>query len=214
MPLLATRVQPIQRDLQLLLNDLVSPERRAAELAEFARVEIEKAKDINARALGQVPPLKIFVDGTLGAPLTSVKAGGVIVVDFQLVAELLEWIDLQLILHSPMKTGRYLRSHRLFADGVQIDIDESGRIPVNVPAADQYVFINIVPYARKIERGSSTQAPDGVYEVVAHLAQQRFRGLARISFSFRTAIGGGIVGGKLGNRAQQRNPAIIVTQRR
>jgi hypothetical protein len=208
---LAARVQPFERDLQLLLDDLVSPEQRSAALAEFAREEIDKAKAINARALGQVPPLKIFVDGHEGAPLTSVRPTGIIVADFQLVNELLEWIDLQLLLHSPMKTGRYMRSHRLFADGLQVQIE--GRIPANVPAANEYVFINIVPYARKIERGSSTQAPEGVYQVVAVLAQRRFGNLARISFSYRTAIGGGIIGGKLGNRAEQRNPAIVVRQR-
>lgn len=208
---LRARVQPIERDVQFLLGELISPERRSAAQAEFARIEIEKAKAINAKALGQVPPLKIFVDGAEGAPLTAVRPGGVIVADFRLVNELLEWIDLQLILHSPMKTGRYKRSHRLFADGQQVEID--GRVPANVPQANEYVFINIVPYARKIERGSSTQAPDGVYQVVAVLARRRFGNLARITFSYRTAIGGGIVGGKLGNRSQQRNPAIVIRQR-
>jgi hypothetical protein len=208
---LRARVQPIEKDLQLLLDELITPERRSAELAKFARQEIEKAAAINARALGQVPPLKIFVDGVEGAPLTNVRPAGVIVADFQLVNELLEWIDLQLILHSPQLTGRYMRSHRLFADGQQVQIE--GRIPANVPPANEYVFLNIQPYARKIERGSSTQAPEGVYQVVAVLAQRRFGNLARVTFSYRTAIGGGIVGGKLGDRSQQRNPAIIVRQR-
>lgn len=204
---LTARVQPIAQDLQFLLEDIVSPERRSAALAEFARQEIERASAINARILGRVPPARIFVDGREGVPLGTVSPRGIIVCDFQLVSELLEWIDLQLILHSPMKTGRYLKSHRLFADGQQIEIENT------IPQADEYVFINIVPYARKIERGSSTQAPEGVYQVVATLAQRRFGSMARITFSFRTAIGGGIVGGRLGNRAEQRNPAIIVRQR-
>lgn len=212
---LLARVQPIESDLQLLLDDLVSPQRRSAELAEFARQEIEKATAINARALGQAPPVDIFVDGKKGAPLTSVQPAGTIVADFQLVSELLEWIDLQLLLHSPVLTGRYMRGHRLFADGSEVRLEGqvAGQLPANVPAAAEYVFINIVPYARKIERGLSDQAPEGVYQVVAVLAQRRFGNLARITFSYRTAIGGGIVGGKLGDRSEQRNPAIIIRQR-
>lgn len=209
---LRTRVQPIERDLRFLSDELLSPERRALAQAEFARVEIENAKAINARALGRAPPLRIFVDGREGAPLTSVRPGGVIVADFRLVSELLGWIDMQLILHSPMKTGRYKRSHALFADGSQIAL--AGKVPTDVPQADEYVFINLVPYARKIERGSSTQAPEGVYQVVAVLAQRRFGNVARITYSFRTATGGEIIGGRLGNRSSQRNPAIIVRQRR
>ena len=175
-------------------------------MADFARSEIADAKAINRRALGYDPPVTIYVDGTRNAPLTSVK--NVIVAEFELVGQLVLWIHGQLQMHSPVRTGRYKQSHALFADGRQVD-----PIGPEIPNAEEYVFVNLVPYARKIERGSSPQAPDGVYQVVAHLAQQRFRGVGRITFSYRTAIGPVIVGGKLGDRSENRNPAIIIGAR-
>ena len=202
MPLRA-RVQPIQRDIQLLLDDLKSPQQRQQTFAEFAREEIEDAKTINRQALGYDPPVTIFVDGTRNAPLTSVK--NVIVADFELVGQTILWIHSQLQMHSPVRTGRYRESHALFADGRQV-------LPIGpeIPVAEEYVFVNLVPYARKIERGLSPQAPDGVYQAVAHLAQQQFRNLARITFSYRTVLEGVIAGGKAGDRASNRNPAIII----
>ena len=152
----------------------------------------------------------IYVDNREGAPLTSVKPDGVIRAEFQLVNEALAWINTQLQMHSPVLTGRYAKSHELFADGVDTEN------PNAAPPAEEYVFLNIQPYARKIEdkRGHCrSQAPDGVYQAVATLAQRRFGNVAKITFSYRTAIGGEIIGGKAGDRSELRNPAIIVRLR-
>jgi hypothetical protein len=65
--------------------------------------------------------------------------------------------------------------------------------------ASRYEFVSTVPYARKIERGLSPQAPDGVYQVVAVLAQKRFGNVARIRFSYRALPG-----------VEGRQPAIII----
>jgi hypothetical protein len=75
----------------------------------------------------------------------------------------------------------------------------------NPAPAQQYVFVNTDPYARKIEGTkqkppSSPQAPDGVYQAVATLAR-KFSNLAKITFSYQTVAGG------------ERNPAIIVRLR-
>jgi hypothetical protein len=203
---LRTSVQPIERDIQFLLDDLISPEQRSKTLAEFARDEIEQAKAINRQALGREPPSRIFVDGRESDALESVQPNGVIVCDFQLIGEVLFYIDEQLRIHSPVGTesrpghpGLYKRSHLLFADGRQVILD--GVDIGSFPQADEYVFVNAVPYARKIERGSSSQAPDGVYQAVAALAQRKFRNVVRITFTFR-----GITRG-------ERNPAISVRQR-
>jgi len=196
----------MQRDLQLLLDDIKSPKQRAVAFAEFARSEIEDAKAINERALGYVPPVTIYVDGQKNAALETVQA--VVVADFELVGELVLWVHAQLQTHSPVKTGQYARSHALFADGRQVE-----PIAPPLPLADEYVFVNLVPYARKIERGSSPRAPDGVYQVVAHLAQAQFRNVGRVTFSYRTAIQGIIAEGKVGDRSERRNPAIIIRGR-
>ena len=116
-------------------------------LAAFAAETIEEAKQQNKQVLGVVPPYEVFVDGREGAPLTSVKPDGVIRAEFQLVNEALAWISTQLQIHSPVLTGHYAKSHELFADGVDTEN------PNAAPPAEEYVFINTQPYARKIERG-------------------------------------------------------------
>lgn len=202
-----TRVDPIDRDIQLMLADTLSPKAKSQVFADFAEDEIAKARQTNRQILGRNPRLTITVDGREGAPLTSVRPDGVIVAEFELFNDVLVWIANQLELHSPVKSGRYQRSHTVFADGIEIEPTAT------VPAASEFVFINVVPYARKIERGVSSQAPDGVYQAVAVLAQRRFGNVARISFSYRTAMSGMIVGGRAGNRSSERNPAIVVRVR-
>lgn len=199
----STRIQPIARDIDVMLGGLKGPD--ASKLfAEFAAAEIADAKESNRSILGRVPPFKIFVDGKQGASLESVRADGTISVEFELVGDVLTWISAMLQQHSPVKSGRYKRSHILLADGSEVAVSDQ------VPIAREYVFINTMPYARKIERGSSSEAPDGVYQAVALLARSRFGNIAKISFGFRTVIGGGIVTGPRGNRASNRNPAVIV----
>lgn len=206
---LQARIQPLRQDIELLLAELSSPQERSIALVEFARDKIADAKTTNRQALGREPPSKIFVDGRQTDALESVRPGGTIVCDFQLIGVVLFWIGGQLELHSPFKTGRYKRSHQLFADGQQVSW-ENDDIPED---AQEYAFVNAVPYARKIERGSSTQTPEGVYQTVAVLARQRFGSVASITFALRTVTGGGIIGGKLANRSDRRNPAVIVRQR-
>ena len=55
------------------------------------------------------------------------------------------------------------------------------------------MFLNAQSYARKIERGQSSQAPDGVYEAVAAMAARRFGNVARIRFGFRSVQEGALV---------------------
>jgi hypothetical protein len=181
-----TKVAPINRDIELMLSDDLSPTAQSAQFAEYAGEQIEEAKQIDATILGRVPRYTVSVDGQMDAPLTSVKSDGVIVAEFELIDDVLKWIADQLETHSPVKTGRYQKSHTLFADGTEIDV---GAV---ISPADVYTFINDQPYARKIERGSSSQAPDGVYQAVAHLAAARFGNIAKISFTFQAFLGGAI----------------------
>jgi len=209
---LSVRITPVRRDLDVMFKQGIGDKAQSAILAKFALEKIEEAKTQNKQALGVVPPYKIYVDGRQGAPLESVKPNGTIRVEFQLVNEALAWIFEQLQKHSPVLTGRYANSHELFADGAQVDN------PNAAPPAEEYVFLNTQPYARKIEgdlsrEPSSKQAPEGVYEAVATLAQARFSRIGKIRFSYRTPIGGQIVGGRVGDRSTRRTPAIIVTLR-
>jgi hypothetical protein len=195
---LSARVQPIDRDVQLILSEDLSPKARSAILAEVAADMIDEAKETNRQALGVVPPYTVTVDGNQGASLTSVKPDGFIRADFQIVTEAIAWIYEQLQMHSPVLSGRYAKSHEIFADGVEIDN------PNDPPPASTYTFANTVPYSRKIERGQSSQAPDGVYQAVATLAARRFGNVAKIRFTYTTILGNT-------SARDSRQPAITVT---
>lgn len=200
---MSVKIEPINRDIVLFLADM-SPDARSNALADFARTEIASARAQNIRVLGPIPRERTFVDGRLDAPLESVRPDGVIHSEFELIKEVLDYIADQLDAASPVLTGRYQRSHIMLADGLEVLSGEQA------PDAEEYIFVNTQPYTRKLERGASSQAPDGIYQVVAMLARRKFGEVARITFSYRTVTGGAIVSGRAGNRAENRNPAIVV----
>lgn len=186
MPRVATRVEPLNRSVDLIVSKLLSPQAQSQVVANYAREALAVAEQQNALVLGTAPPHETFVDGLADAPLESVRVPGNITFQFELVTEALAWIAEQLDAHSPVLTGRYQHSHVLFADGSEAD-------PEAPPQASEYVFLNTQPYARKIEGASkapeSPQAPEGVYEGVATMAAQRFGNLARIAFTYRAPAG-------------------------
>jgi hypothetical protein len=214
---ISSRIQPIDRDIELLIDQTATPKAQSQFFAKFAGEQIEEAKQINRKALGRVPRYTVSVDGRLGAPLNSVRPDGTVFVEFELIDEVLSFIATALQKASPVLSGRYAKSHALFADGTEINWNQP------VPFAETYTFINEQPYARKIERGQSSQAPTGVYQAVATLARSRFGNQAKISFAFQSLQGGAISGWagstRLGSQIRNprrraewltRQPAIIV----
>ena len=188
----ATRLVRSGVNARLHVSDALSPERRKQIVVDYARAGLKESQEINKQAFGRVPPHDTFVDGRTDERLATVKPDkGVILFRFQLAFDLLEWIEDMPIIHSPVgkepKSPEYAKSHVLFADGVQTD-------PANPTPADVYVFLSVVPYARKIERGLSNQAPSGVYEGVAAMASRRFGNIARIRFGFRSFTEGSLSG--------------------
>lgn len=218
-----TRIQPLDADIRVLLADTLSPKAQSKAFADYARQGLTEAQNTNRRILGYLPKHRTVVDQQEGAPLESVSPNGTIVFEFELIQTMLEVIGEMLVLNSPVLTGQYQSSHALFADGSAV---EPGSIP---PAAEEYAFVNSQPYARKIERGQSPQAPDGVYDTVAAMAQKRYGNIARVRFSYRSlpsdavgawastasarAMAKRVRGGResLHHEWLTRQPAIIVT---
>ena len=185
-----TRIDPIDRDIVALISRDLSPEAQSKALAAFAREHFIEAEAQNIRVLGAAPDHDTFVDGRQGAALETVKPDGTILVEFHLLTDVIEFVDAQLILNSPVKSGTFMRSHVWFADDVEFD-------PAHPPVANSYVVLNAQPYARKLERGASSQAPDGVYQAVAAVAKRRFGNVAFVGFTYRSFPGGAV-----GNWAQ------------
>lgn len=176
------RLGAFSRDLQLMVDGALSPEARKGLIADAAREALQEAQDLNKAALGVVPAHEQVVDRVRGAAFETVDPDrGVIFIEFSLGIDVFEYIGRLLVEHSPVLTGEYQASHRLYADGVEVDAFDPAR------QAEEWVFLSNLPYARKIERGQSDQAPDGVYQSVAVMAAKRFGNVAAIKFTYRAA---------------------------
>lgn len=188
------KVDPLNLNYDLLLSATLSPQEQTQIFAEYAQQVIDEAAAQNAKVLGRTPPYTVAVDGREGAPLNSVKVGGIIFAEFELAFEALDWIAQKLREFSPVgkppkdpHPGLYKASHVLFADNEAVD---DGAVP---PIASEYAFINIQPYARKIERGLSSQRPEGVYQAVAQMAAtSKFGNVVKVKFGYRTPLFGAI----------------------
>lgn len=187
-----TRFRAFASTVRAQFDQMVSPAARQQLIADAANRILADAQAINAAALGRVPDHDTFVDGRPTTQLTLVNPDrGEILFRFKLASEMFEWIDAQLVLHSPVLTTRYARSHVLFSDGAETD-------PLAPKEGDQFIFLNVQPYARKIEgsdnrKPQSSMAPNGVYEVVAALANRRFGNLAQIRFGYRAWSDGAVI---------------------
>jgi hypothetical protein len=183
-----SRIDRIDDDIAVIIQNDLSPKARSATLAAFAREQLAEAEAINGSVLGKVPSHRTTVDGSETDRLESVHPDGEIVFDFQIATDAVEWVGEQLLLHAPNRSGQFRRSFILLADGAEVQIGGE------VPLAQTYIFVNTQPYARKIEGGLSNQAPDGVFQVVAELASRQFGNVAKFRFGYLSLDSGDVHG--------------------
>lgn len=88
-----------------------------------------------------------------------------------------------MIQESPFLEGNYAKSHVLYINGEP----HTGDGPI--PNGELYTFVNIRLYARKIQRGFSDKAPEGVNEAVAGVANNKFGNVAKVTFGWHPLIG-------------------------
>jgi hypothetical protein len=186
-----------------------------------AQAKAAKTKLDAVEAAAPAPYLQ-FVDGRLGAPLESVKPGGTIRFKFSRLDIVLEWIYEMLVEQSPVGPNdpphlHYIEDHELYYDGLRQENLRLGELPL-VPPGTVAMIVNGRPYAARIERGLSVQAPSGVYEITALAAQRRFPGvkivfdmvsLAAIAATVRSRS---LTLGPRAHLADYRYPAIIVRE--
>ncbi|QUS39558.1 hypothetical protein RPMA_12460 [Tardiphaga alba] len=172
-----TRIDSVATDINLIISDLLTPEAQGKAAAAFARDAIAEADATNQRILGRIPPRTVTVDGVANAPLERVRpAGGSIIAEWEIVGDVLIWIARTLEDRSPRVKGDYLRGHTLFADGVEVAVSQ------NVPVAEEYTFVNVVPYSRILEVGKTDtgrdfliQVPNRIYERTGRDAKALFK---------------------------------------
>lgn len=183
-----TRIESIARDVSIIIRDDLSPQAQARAVADFAREQIAAADEANRLVLGRVPPRSVTVNGVAGAALDTVRpGGGVIVAEWELIGDVLRGIGQMLWDRSPFVSGDYRNGHTLFADGRETEVG------AELPIAAEYIFLNAMPYARKIEIGKTksgrdfvVQVPNRIYERTAKDAKRRFGNMATIRFTYRS----------------------------
>lgn len=180
--LLSGSIEPIDIDIAAIIDEELSPKARSAKLAELALSELSAAEQVNLRALSFIPKHVTVVDGAVGISEDRVKPDGTIVYTFDLLPDVFSWIEEQLEAFAPVFSGRFKKSFEFFADGILTALS------ADVQRASEFVFLSSVSYAGKIEgeagQPESRQAPNGVFEAVAVLAQMRFPQV-NIGFSYR-----------------------------
>lgn len=213
------RLQGGEQRFTLAVKRGTDPKVASGAIARFHRERVVEAKEHNRRFLGAGVDNEITtVDGRKGASLESVNPdGGRIVTIFPFaIREILEYIDALLVMRSPVGSSSkganlpsYQRSHRLFADGSETS-PENPRLD-----AKEWIFVNNLPYARKIERGQGSAPADGVYEGAAALATKKFGAFAYIRFTFQGLLeAGGAAGGMTAKEKRPlRYPAIRIRLR-
>jgi len=204
------RTSVFARDVKLIVDRNLSVEARQKMIARQARKILAEAKATNAHAFeGREPSYRQAVDGKVGAALESVNPDrGKIVFTFNLTVPVIEKAHQWLVAASPVLTGRYAASHILLVDGVEVDWSN---IP---PDAEEYTILSPLPYARKIERGQSNKAPDGVYEVTEALINARFGNIVRARFTYRSVdVPAARTPGERKAQNDTRQPAIVIKAR-
>ncbi len=172
------------KGIELAIASLMPPDERRAQI-QAAADDLLKHTQEELRAAGTLGPAryKTFVDGQEAETLDRVNldhgeirfrfAGGVPV---DVVESVLEMVRA----NSPVVTGAYRDSHRVYAD--KRDVTEAMPSEDEAERIKEFAIMPTVPYARKLE------TLKGVYEATTSVAQRRFGNRAGVYFEFRSPI--------------------------
>src|SRR4051812_24113788 len=118
MTLTVTKIEPIRRDITLMVDRALSKEAQQKLFVAASRQILADVDAKNLAAVGQAIEHKTFVDGARSETIDNAQRN--IVREYDLLGYALQLIGELLVRHSPVRNGDYQASHRLFADGVEI----------------------------------------------------------------------------------------------
>lgn len=185
------RVDVLSRDVVFKQGNGLSPQEMSARFAAFARGQIAEIDADNAAAAGRELPRQTFVDGQESDDLSRVRPNGTIVATWAISTEVVRYVWNKIQNAAPRKTGRFVKSQRIYADGVEVET------PEDAIGASEVVIASVEPYARKIEGqftkkgGAWATNAGGLYHAVAALAAAKYGNIAKIKFGTREIVGGG-----------------------
>jgi hypothetical protein len=212
------KIAALERQLHVAsVGRLTGEEHRQAFIALAREGRDEVTGEQTERAGGIPPSVETVVDGLAGAPLESVKPGGIIRFDFKYLREIARFALDWLRENSPVESGAYKNAHFVMAGGAEID-------PLEIPAeAHEIVVTNDKPYARKIQVGmKSLSVPPGIYDRARIAVARRYGNIVSVDLKFIELAGGYVLKGGRGKGRRRRGradgepltyPALIITAR-
>lgn len=182
------------RQAAVQMQSRLTGDERQRELVALAHAAIDEATRVNTAAIGREVGRTIIVDGRQGAPVESVKIGGTVVALFAVHEAAVDFAWETLAGLSPVDQRPdaddivYRDRHLMLVDGVEV------APPIKIEPDSVVTFVNLLAYARRIEKGwSKKQAPDGVYEVAVPIIRSRFGRLVNVKFGYGAFLGASAV---------------------
>lgn len=182
---MANRLQNFDRETALYLQDLRGDARREV-IREAALDLFGEARAQNIRALGYRPDEIRSTDNVLNKPPEQMAIGGWSQVEFDLHSDVIAF-SAELAKRLSPRSGSnrkapqqtYAENHLVIVDGAVVPP------PYRVDKFERAVIINLLPYARKIERGLSKKRPNGIYEaLLVPEVKKRYGGQFFITFTY------------------------------
>lgn len=170
---------------RLGVTNLVIPREEITDWVQEMTLQVFREELRFEQSRGNLSDPIIETDYKVGKPARKVRAfGRIAAYDRVDIAEVIDFIFEMLHRESPYKTGRYFKSHVVMVNGVQYDFD-SKRLP-GLTEKDSVEFVNVQPYAKRIEQGWSPMAPRGVYKRVMKAAARKYGKSIYLKFTYRT----------------------------
>ena len=158
-------------------------------LLRVARETNQKILSEAVTRTGYRPMVESYANRPGQTNLEAVVLPGPIVYIYRYATEVAEVALTTLQRISPVRSGHYAKSHTIYVDGHPVP-----RAPTDM--THEVVISNPVAYARKIEIGKTKsgrafviQVPNRIYERTARALQQRYRNVAKITFTYMTIAG-------------------------
>lgn len=184
---MGSNIQAVRRQIDILKAATLSPEAFRKMHADVARKAIADLEGQQGRY-----PRETVVDGRRGATEEAVKAYGVIQYEISALNDVVDDVYGELAALAPIKNPGKKRGHPsrwylehiwVFVNGRRIEGDGAGE---SIGGSDTVVFVDVAPYARKIEYGLSKKyAPNGVFEVTARKMARKWSSVCKIAFDYR-----------------------------
>lgn len=148
---------------------------------------------------GFYPEFDAYANRPGNTNLDSVILPGPIVFKYRYLREAIVFALSALKKASPVVSGTYRNSHRVFIDGLPVE-----GVPARIPPGSSIMIANLTPYARRLEVGKTRsgrafviQVAPHIYERVANQVRARFGRIGNITMGYATVPPAYIVKGHL-----------------